>query len=122
MSPGLQRLPDWKNGKYGKNGKNGGKNGKYGGKNGKNGGKNGKYGKNGGKNGKYGGKNGKYGGKNGKNGGATLDVPASVAVSDVAKPIRLAGTETVAEVLYANPAWVTVPPLRDTLPAVVVML
>jgi hypothetical protein len=119
MSPGLQRLPDWKNGKYGKNG---GKNGKNGGKNGKYGGKNGKYGKNGGKNGKYGGKNGKYGGKNGKygkNGGATLDVPASVAVSDVTKPARLAVTETVAEVLYARPDCVTVPPLRATLPAVV---
>jgi hypothetical protein len=84
--------------------------------------KNGKYGgKNGGKNGKYG-KNGKNGGKNGKNGGATLDVPASVAVAEVTKPARLAVTETVAEVLAANPAWVTVPSIRETLPALVLIV
>ena len=49
-----------------------------------------------------------------------IAVPVRVAVADVAKPLRLAVTETVAEAPLANPAWVTVPPLRDTLPALVV--
>ena len=81
-----------------------------------------KVGKYGGKNGKYGGKNGKNGGKNGKKGGGAFDVPARVAVAEVTKPERLAVTETVADVLAARPVCVTVPSIRETLPALVLIV
>ena len=45
----------------------------------------------------------------GTQGGAAFDVPALVSVADVTKPLLVAVTDTVADVLYPKPDCVTVP-------------